>query len=88
MPNDKKERQRDDQGQFTENASDDEILRAIRDAEFPAVTARWVADTFDISRSPTHQRLTQLHEQGDLERGKLSPRVVIWWLPEEGRDEH
>ena len=77
------ERERDDQGQFSEEASDDEILAAIRDAEFPAVTARWVADTFGIARSPAHQRLKQLHERGDLERGKLSPRVVIWWIPDD-----
>jgi predicted transcriptional regulator of viral defense system len=50
---------------------------------FPVVTTRWVADTVEMERRPVHQRLEELHEQGELERGKLSPRVVIWWIPEE-----
>ncbi|GAA0250315.1 hypothetical protein GCM10009000_078290 [Halobacterium noricense] len=63
--------------------TDDDILREIRESEFPAVTARWVADTVASERRPVHQRLKELHAQSELERGKLSPRVVIWWIPEE-----
>ncbi|SIR96668.1 hypothetical protein SAMN05421858_4819 [Haladaptatus litoreus] len=77
------ESDRDEQGRFAEQTSDDDILRVIHAAEFPAVTARWVADTVGMERRPVHQRLEELHEQGKLERGKLSPRVVIWWIPEE-----
>jgi DNA-binding Lrp family transcriptional regulator len=76
------ESERDEQGQFAERTSDDDILREIRESEFPAVTARWVADTVGMERRPVHQRLDELHERGELKRGKLSPRVVIWWLPE------
>ncbi|WP_227356137.1 MarR family transcriptional regulator [Haladaptatus salinisoli] len=67
---------------YTEQATDDDILAAIRTSEFPAVTARWVADTLDIERPSAHRRLEELHENGGVERGKLSPRVVIWWIPE------
>ncbi|WP_227777333.1 hypothetical protein [Haladaptatus pallidirubidus] len=48
--------------------SDDDILRVIRASEFPAVTARWVADTLEMERRPVHQRLEELHERGELER--------------------
>ena len=72
-----------DEGQFAEQTSDEDILRVIRESEFPAVTARWMADTVEMERRPVHQRLKELDEQGELERGKLSPRVVIWWIPEE-----
>jgi DNA-binding Lrp family transcriptional regulator len=54
----------------------------IRESEFRAVTARWVADTVGMERRPVHQRLEELHEQGGLARGKLSPRVGIWWIPD------
>ena len=77
------ESERDEQGRFAEQTSDEDILRVIRESEFPAVTARWVADTVEMERRPVHQRLEGLHEQGELERGKLSPRVVIWWIPKE-----
>lgn len=53
----------------------------MRESEFPAVTARWVADTLEIERSSAHRRLEELHEDGKVGRGKLSPRVVIWWIP-------
>jgi DNA-binding IclR family transcriptional regulator len=62
--------------------TDDDILTAIRESEFPAVTARWVADTLGIEWPSAHRRLDELHEQGELARGKLGPRVVIWWIPE------
>ncbi|WP_458190206.1 hypothetical protein [Haladaptatus sp. NG-WS-4] len=76
------ESERDEQGRFAEKASDDDILRVIRASEFPAVTAWWVTDTIGMKRRPVHQLLEELHERGALERGKLSPRVVIWWIPE------
>ncbi len=77
------ERERDTRGQFAEETTDDDILTAMRESEFPAVTARWVADTLDIERPSAHRRLEALHEDGEVERGKLSPRVVIWWISEE-----
>ncbi len=77
------ERERDTSGQFAEETTDDDILTVMRESEFPAVTARWVADTLEIERPSAHRRLEALHEDGEVERGKLSPRVVIWWIPEE-----
>jgi predicted HTH transcriptional regulator len=77
------ERERDTSGQFAEETTDDDILVAMRESEFPAVTARWVADTLKIERPSAHRRLEELHEDGRIERGKLSPRVVIWWISSE-----
>ncbi|WP_390185330.1 hypothetical protein [Haladaptatus pallidirubidus] len=77
------DRERDTSGQFAEETTDDDILMAMRESEFPAVTARWVADVLEIERPSAHRRLEELHEGGEVERGKLSPRVVIWWLPGE-----
>lgn len=55
----------------------------VRASEFPAPTERSLADTVAMERRPVHQRLEELHERGALEQGKLSPRVVIWWISEE-----
>ncbi|WP_227379595.1 hypothetical protein [Haladaptatus halobius] len=63
--------------------TDDDILTAIRESEFPAVTAPWVADTLAIERTSVHRRLEMLEEDGEVKRGKLSPRVVIWWISDE-----
>jgi hypothetical protein len=69
------ESESDEQGRFAEQTSDSRV-------RVPAVTARWVTDTVEMQRRPVHQRIEELHERGELERGKLSPRVVIWWIPE------
>ena len=42
----------------------------IRESEFPAVTARRVADTIEMERRPAHPRLEELYERGELERGE------------------
>jgi hypothetical protein len=52
----------------------------IRASEFPAVTARWVADTVGMERRPAHQWYEGLYKWGKLEVGKLSPRMVVWWI--------
>ncbi len=78
-----KKSEHDERGRFAEMTSDEDSLRVIHESEFPAVTARWVADTIAMKRRPVHQRLEELHERGALERGKLSPWVVIWWILEE-----
>ncbi|WP_227379728.1 hypothetical protein [Haladaptatus halobius] len=71
------ERKRDTSGQFAEETTDDGILVAMRESEFPAVTARWVADTLGIERPSAHRRFEELYEDREVERGKLSPRAVI-----------
>ena len=63
--------------------SDDDILRVGNKSAFSAVTVRWAADMVAMEQRSVHQRLEELHERGELERGKLSPRVVIWWIPED-----
>ncbi len=62
-------RVRDTSGQFAEETTDDDILTAMRESEFPAVTARWVADTLGIERPIAHRRLEESHENGEVERG-------------------
>ncbi|MFB9808577.1 HTH domain-containing protein [Haladaptatus pallidirubidus] len=67
------DRERDNKGQFTEAATDDEILATMRDAEFPAVTARWIADTLEVDRTTIHRRLETLQESGTVKRGSSAP---------------
>ncbi|WP_227356001.1 hypothetical protein [Haladaptatus salinisoli] len=56
---------RDACGQFAEETTDDEILTAMREVEFPAVTARWGADTLAMERPSAHRRLEELLEEGE-----------------------
>jgi hypothetical protein len=66
---------------YAEKTTDDDILAAIRESEFPAVTAWWVADTLGIERPSAHRRLEELHEDVEFRRdswtlaGAFDPRL-------------
>lgn len=45
---------------------------------FSAIIARWVTDTLEIERSTAYRQLEELHEDGEVEREKLSLQVGIW----------
>ena len=74
------ESERDERGRFRPRFTDEEMLAFIRDAPAPAQTARSVADHFDVERPAVHERLNELLDEGRVERAKLTPRVVIWWV--------
>jgi hypothetical protein len=57
------EREHDIRGQFAKETTDDDILTAMRESEFPAVTARWVAETLGIERPSAHRRLEAQQNQ-------------------------
>ena len=86
------ERDRNEQGRFEEKITDEDVLAVIRQESVPAQTAASIANALDVERPSVHNRLTRLHEEGQVERAKLTPRVVIWWIPddvpEEAHDEH
>lgn len=82
------ERDRNEQGRFEEKITDKDVLAIIQQEPAPAQTAASIANALDVERPSAHNRLTRLHEEGKVERAKLTPRVVIWWIPEEAHDEY
>ena len=40
-----------------------------------------VAEEFDLDRSQAHRRLSQLTEEGELERVSVGNRNIVWWRP-------
>ena len=59
------------------------MLTFMREASEPAQTPRSIVDEFGVERPSVHERLQRLADEGRVERGRLSPRVVIWWGPDD-----
>lgn len=74
-------RGRGEGGRFTSSIDDGELLHFFESGERPFFSAREIADEFDLDRTQAHRRLSQLHEDGELERVEVGSRNVVWWRP-------
>lgn len=74
------ERERDEQGQFEREHSDEEFLEAVRECE-PGSTTE-IAEMVGVARQSASYRLELLEEDGLVEKKKVGPAVV--WLANEG----
>lgn len=74
-------KQRDDGGLYTSTISDEELLHFFDSAQRDFYSAREIATEFDFDRSQAHRRLSQLSEEGKLERVEVGKRNVVWWRP-------
>lgn len=65
-------------------ATDERILKAIRDAYPPAVGTSDIAEEIGVSRQTVDRHLRDLVEEGYVNTSKIG-RVRAWWLSDEGR---
>lgn len=72
------DRARDDEGQYTEEISIDNVLDAFRNADLPVLTSNEVAEVLDCSRPSAYNKLEQLTEQGELQKKKVGARAVVY----------
>ena len=77
------ERERNDNGEFTDRIPADAALEAFdeRDDAARPLTAADVMDAIDCSRRTAHNKLNALVEQGALETRKIGARGRVWWRP-------
>ena len=71
-------REHGDDGSFVETVTLDAVLDVFEDVEGPVVLSADVADALDCSRETARRKLEQLYEGGELDRRKVSRRVVYW----------
>lgn len=60
--------------------SDDEIVAAFEEIDGPFAAASEVAEFFDHTRQWAHNRLTDLHKDGAIERKRTGKQAVVWWV--------
>jgi|APHM01.1.fsa_nt_gi hypothetical protein len=66
------------------DATDIDLLRAIRNHYAPAVGTADIADEIGVSRQTADRRLRQLVEKNDIATDKVG-QSRIWWLTTAGR---
>ncbi|MCU4717109.1 hypothetical protein [Halapricum hydrolyticum] len=74
----RRERVRDEDGQFVEKADRQAVLSVFDAVAGPVVTTTDVSDVLGVSTESARQKLNGLVEQGDLRRRKTGRTVVYW----------
>lgn len=73
------ESDRDDQGRFTENVTNQDILKEFDRAEAPFLTAPELAEGLPITRQGATYRLQRMRDDGLVDRKETGARSVGWW---------
>lgn len=68
--------------------TDDDVLDVFRGATDPFLTTKEVSDELELGRRGTYDRLTDLADEGKLERKKVGESAIIWWLPISVEEDH
>ncbi|GGJ17427.1 hypothetical protein GCM10008995_29060 [Halobellus salinus] len=69
-------------GEFVETVSLENVLDVFDAVDGPVILSADVADTLGCSRETARRKLNDLYDRGDLDRRKVSRRV-IYWIPED-----
>ncbi|WP_248515940.1 winged-helix domain-containing protein [Salinarchaeum laminariae] len=75
---------RDDSGQFTETATDQQLLKVFDYEDDPVLTTTEVADGLQrfgvqLSSEAVRRRLHELEDEGSVSRKEFGARAVGWW---------
>ena len=79
-PNMSDERERSEEGTFTEEVTPDDALAVFKGHE--PMTAKEVADELGVVRRTAYNKLSKLEEEGEIRKKKVGGRSVVWWKPE------
>ena len=81
----RRERVRDEDGQFVEAADEDDVLGVFGAVDGPVVTTTDVSELLGITTEAARQKLNDLVTDGELRRRKTGRTVVYWQVdPTEG----
>lgn len=72
------ERDRDEDGQYVEQVTLEEVLTTFENAEVPVLTASEVAESVGCSRPAAYNKLETLVDRGELLKKKVGARAVIY----------
>jgi hypothetical protein len=74
--------ERDETGKFESELGNKDIMSYFAEGR-PFHTAQEISDRFGIDRSTAYRRLSQLEDDGRLNKVSLGSRTVIWWYTPE-----
>jgi DNA-binding Lrp family transcriptional regulator len=75
-------REHGEDGAFVETVTLEDVLETFDHVRGPVILSADVADRLGCSRETARRKLTELYERGDVDRRKVSRRVVYWRVDE------
>lgn len=82
----RRERVRDEDGQFAAEVDQDDVLDVFDAVDGPVVTTTDVADVLGITTESARGKLNDLVRDGDLRRRKTGRTVVYWQVRDREND--
>lgn len=82
----RRERVRDEDGQFADSIEPDDVLAVFDAVDGPVVTSTDVADVLGISTESARQHLNEQVREGTLRRRKTG-RTIVYWQVETSKGE-
>lgn len=73
-------REGSDGGTFRQRVTDSDVLEALREQPDPVATTGELAEVLGVSSETVRRHLTELHEQGLVDRKTVGARAVVWWV--------
>jgi len=73
------DRERNREGQYVETVTRERVLSVLEDADEPVMATGDVADALECSREAARLKLTDLAEDGEVQRHDVRGAVVVWW---------
>jgi len=73
------DRKRNQEGQYVETVTRERVLAALENADEPVMATGDVADALECSREAARLKLTDLADDGEVERHDVRGAVVVWW---------
>jgi len=73
------DRKRNQEGEYVETVTRERVLGALEDADEPIMATGDVADALECSHEAARLKLTDLAEDGEVERHNVRGAVVVWW---------
>lgn len=71
-------REHGDSGEFVQTVTEQEVLDVFNHVRGPVVLSADVANQLDCSRETARRKLKTLYDDGELDRRKVSRRVIYW----------
>lgn len=62
-----------------QRVTDSDVLEALREQPDPVATAGELAGPLNVSSETVRRHLSELHDQGLVDRKTVGARAVVWW---------
>ena len=76
------ERERNERGQYVETVTRERVLDSLREGGH-VMTAVEVGDALGCTPETATRKLSELFDEGEVNRKEVGAHAVVWWLPDD-----